>query len=326
MPQSTLFHYLKDIGDGSIGKETPDCSVVPTNRENHVLVSTTDFFYPLVEDPYMQGKIACCNVLSDLYAMGIDRCDNILMILGISLQMNENQREIVTREMIRGFDDVAKLANTSITGGQSVMNPWPMIGGIANVACDEKEIIRPNNANPGDKIILTKPLGNQVLVNAYQWARENNEKWKKLKGILDENSFFDSFENAIQQASRLNKIGANLMQKYNANCATDVTGFGIMGHAENLVEAQKKNLNFRIHTLPIFNTTYSIDQNFNFNLIKGYSAETSGGLFLCLPSENAEKFIEEIEQIDNSPAWIIGDVEEGNNKVIFEKDLEILEV
>lgn len=114
---------MKDIGDGSIAKETPDCSVTKfRNDPTKHLISTTDFFYPLVEDPYMQGRISCCNVLSDIYAMGIDKVDHMLMVLGVSLKMQESEREIVTREMIRGFNDCCTEAETSITGGQSVMN------------------------------------------------------------------------------------------------------------------------------------------------------------------------------------------------------------
>lgn len=81
------------------------------------LISTTDFFYPLVEDPYLQGRVACCNTLSDVYAMGIDRIDHILMVLGISLKMNENERQIVTQLMIKGFNDCATEAETMVTGG-----------------------------------------------------------------------------------------------------------------------------------------------------------------------------------------------------------------
>lgn len=114
------------------------------------LISTTDFFYPLVLDPYMQGRISCCNVLSDIYAMGIDRIDNILMVLGVSLTMLEQHREIVTREMIRGFNDCALEAGTLITGGQSIMNPWPIIGGEANVICRKDEYLSPNFGEPGD--------------------------------------------------------------------------------------------------------------------------------------------------------------------------------
>ncbi len=160
MPADTLFKYLKDIGDGSIAKETPDCSVTKFAHDpSKHLISTTDFFYPLIDDPYMQGRIAACNTLSDIYAMGIDRVDHMLMILGVSLKMAEEAREIVTREMIRGFNDCASEAKTIITGGQSIMNPWPIIGGVANVVCNEDEYTRPNLGRAGDIIVLTKPLG-----------------------------------------------------------------------------------------------------------------------------------------------------------------------
>lgn len=97
--------------------------------------------------------------------MGIDRVDHMLMVLGVSLMMQENDREIVTREMIRGFDEAAKEANTKVTGGQSIMNPWPIIGGVANVMCKDDEYIKPNNGKDGDILILSKPLGTQPAVN-----------------------------------------------------------------------------------------------------------------------------------------------------------------
>jgi selenide, water dikinase len=118
VPQATLFEYLKDIGDGSIAKETPDCSVTKMKGNESIhLISTTDFFYPLVEDPYLQGRIACANVVSDVYAMGIDRIDHMLMVLAISLKMSGAEREIVTKKMIAGFNDCASEAGTKITGG-----------------------------------------------------------------------------------------------------------------------------------------------------------------------------------------------------------------
>ena len=180
MPADTLFRYLKDIGDGSIAKETPDCSVTKYHHDpSKHLISTTDFFYPLVNDPYIQGRIACCNTLSDIYAMGIDRVDHMLMILGVSLQMPEYAREIVTREMIHGFNDCAAEGGTLITGGQSVMNPWPIIGGVANVVCREDEYTRPNHGRAGDILVLTKPLGTQVAVNLKQWSlsEDVDKRW-----------------------------------------------------------------------------------------------------------------------------------------------------
>ena len=104
-------------------------------------------------------------MLSDVYAMGINRVDHMLMVLGISLEMLEADREICTREMMRGFNDCATEAATKITGGQSIMNPWPMIGGVANVMCHEREFLRPNHGVAGDVLVLTKPIGTQPAVN-----------------------------------------------------------------------------------------------------------------------------------------------------------------
>jgi hypothetical protein len=83
-----------------------DSCVLPTRHEGISIVQTTDFFYPLVEDPYMQGKIACANVLSDLYAMGVSECDNMLMLLGISENFTYTQRQVVTPMMIQGFTGI----------------------------------------------------------------------------------------------------------------------------------------------------------------------------------------------------------------------------
>lgn len=107
--------YLQLIGRGDIGTETPDVSVVPT-KAGH-LISTIDFFYPSVENPYAQGRIACCNVLSDLYSMGVSEVSTVLMVLGVCLEMNEKEREVTTSLMIEGFNDCANEAGTSVTGG-----------------------------------------------------------------------------------------------------------------------------------------------------------------------------------------------------------------
>jgi selenide, water dikinase len=113
--------------------------------------------------------------------MGVDRIDNILMILGVSRKMSETEKEIVTREMIRGFNDAATEAETLVTGGQSVQNPWPVIGGVANVIVREDEIIMPNGGKEGDVILLTKPLGTQIAVNLMQWLVE--KKADNLKSV-----------------------------------------------------------------------------------------------------------------------------------------------
>ena len=131
IPQAKLLDLLEGIGSDAIGM---DCSIVPSQRyKDFFVVSTTDFFYPLVEDPYLQGRVGAANVLSDMYALGVVHIDNVLMILAASLDIDEKSRNIVTRNMMKGFSDCCKLANTDVTGGQSVLNPWPIIGIIMSI-------------------------------------------------------------------------------------------------------------------------------------------------------------------------------------------------
>jgi len=272
------------------------------------MVSTTDFFYPLVDDPYVQGKIGCANVLSDLYAMGVVDCDNMLMLVAASTTMTADQRFIVTKKMMEGFNDLAKVACTNVTGGQTVLNPWPIIGGIATSVCTPQEFIQPENAVVGDVLVLTKPLGTQVAVNAHQWLHMP-EKWNKVKDIITEEEAVRAYDIAMDSMARLNRNGARLMHKFGAHGATDVTGFGIIGHAGNLVRNQKLALSFEIHTLPIIRTMKQVDDQVKmFSLLAGHSAETSGGLLVTLPADKAEDFCKELEEIDGFPAWIIGNV------------------
>jgi len=166
----------------------------------------------------------------------------------------------------------------------------------------------PINAVPGDVIILTKPLGTQVAVNMHQWMFTES-KWNHVSDILTKDEAIRAYELAIDSMARLNRNGAIMMHKYHAHAATDITGFGILGHARNLAQNQEAAIQFEIHSLPIIRSMKEADERAKiFNLIDGFSAETSGGLFVCLPSEYAESFCKELESIDNCPAWIIGRV------------------
>jgi len=279
------------------------------------MVSTTDYFYPSVDDPYMQGRIGAANVLSDLYATGVVNCDNMLMILAASTDMSLLQREVCSKLIIEGFNDVAKEAETEVTGGQSVLNPWPIIGGVATSVCTQEEIIMPTNAVPGDVIVLTKPLGIQVASNVNQWRYLEN-RWNDIQDVITREEAERAYNVAMKSMARINRNGAKLMHKYGAHAATDITGFGIIGHGRNLARNQKAAVNFEIHTLPIIRFMKEVDDKVNrYNLMKGLSAETSGGLFICLSPDKADAFCKELETLDNFPAWIIGRVVASNNEV-----------
>lgn len=330
LPQAKLLGYLDDLANDLKPNETPgmDSSVVKIAHATDLyLVSTTDYFFPSVEDPYVQGKIACANVLSDIYAMGVTEVDTMLMILGVCRDMSEKQRDVVTTQMIRGFNDLARQAHTNVTGGQTVMNPWPIVGGVAMSVRSESQIIRPENAVMGDVIILTKPLGTQVAVNLFQW-KKMPERWDRVENVVTREDADVAFQMASESMSRLNLNAAKLMHKYGAHSATDVTGFGILAHARNQAKSQRADVSLELHTLPIIKNMAKVNEAIgnSFNLLDGFAAETSGGLLLCLPAENANAFIEEIRELDGKPAWVVGRVVAGSKDAYIVPKPAVIEV
>eukprot|EP01061_Rhynchopus_euleeides_P023373 TRINITY_DN38068_c0_g1_i1.p1 TRINITY_DN38068_c0_g1~~TRINITY_DN38068_c0_g1_i1.p1 ORF type:complete len:327 (+),score=116.05 TRINITY_DN38068_c0_g1_i1:231-1211(+) len=319
-----------------------DCSIVPLHSrklKDYYLISTIDFFYPLVENPYTQGRIGCANVLSDMYSMGIDEIDNMLMVLGASKDMSEGDRFISTQQMLKGFNDLANEAKTEVTGGQSVINPWPMIGGVAIAVVHESEFISPDGLKPGNTLVLTKPLGTQVAVNLRQAYNPSSAKacgppiHDLLKDDLTDEDVKVAYNVTSQSMEHLNMVGARLMRKHGSTGATDVTGFGILGHASNLQAAQKEEVQITLHTLPVIHRMLDADTILGsmFKLKAGFSAETSGGLLAAFPTEEAAKaFIADLAVEDKTQGWIVGHtqarVEGDTNDARIAPDVRIIDV
>ncbi|KAG7337339.1 selenide, water dikinase [Nitzschia inconspicua] len=324
-----------NLGDGNNlgtadGRIALDCSVRET-RQGHYAISTTDFFFPLVDSPYLQGRIGAANVLSDLYAEGVEHCDFVLMLLAACRDMSLEERNICTQEMVRGFRDACIEADTTITGGQTVLNPWPIIGGVATSVVTKDGFISSDGAQPGDVLVLTKPLGTQVAVNVHEWRnRDDNKFWNKIveTNLITVPEAEDMMYAAVCSMARLNKTAGSLMLKHKANAATDVTGFGILGHAQNLMDNQLARVGAELHTLPVIANTLKVnDEILNFRLKIGYSAETSGGLLISMPEENAKAYIQDLEAAEGYPAWIIGRItDDPNRKATIIDNVKILEV
>eukprot|EP00796_Vickermania_ingenoplastis_P006752 gene6752-4844_t len=358
LPQPKLIALLEELAvrQRESDNERPpgmmDCSIVPLHHRNErgealYLVSTTDFFFPSVEDPYVQGQIGAANVLSDLYSMGIVKCDNMLMLLAASTDMDEMERTVTTTEILRGFAERVSLAQTRVTGGQTVMNPWPLIGGVAMSVVAASEMISPSGQlRVGDVLVLTKPLGNQIAVNLQQWVSRPSPLYeKKVKGRLSEEEIHRLYARSCASMRRLNRTAAELMHTFHAHGATDVTGFGILGHATNFGAAQQEpgvdgkvsgeNVCLLLEKLPIFGLAVTAARlmDDHYKLFQGLSAETSGGLLVALESESvAEAFIQAIQEREGSPAeaWIVGRVipREGSDGPYarLESNARILEV
>lgn len=277
------------------------------------------------------GKIACANVLSDLYAMGVRDVDNMLLLLGISRDLSNEQRKVVIPMILEGFRDLAKDAGVTINGGQTVVNPWMIIGGVATSVCSKDDIIMPNQAVAGDKIVLTKPIGIQVAVNTHQWMTLGTPAWNIAKELISTDDVEIGYDAATRSMTTLNLAAARLMHKHGAHAATDVTGFGLIGHSKNLAEFQTADVDFNIHSLPIFAGFAEFCKKLvekggrNFRLLQGLAAETSGGLLICLSAESAEKYVEDMRS-EGGTAWIIGDVVPGAKTSRISETPHIIEV
>ncbi|KAL4695646.1 hypothetical protein H8959_000741 [Pygathrix nigripes] len=293
-----------------------DTCVIPLRHGGRSLVQTTDYIYPIVEDPYMMGRIAGANVLSDLYAVGVTECENMLMLLGVSNKMTDREGDKVMPLINQGFKDAAEEAGTSVTGGLTVLNPWIVLGGVATIVCQPSEFIMPDNAVPGDVLVLTKPLGTQVAGAGHQWL-DFPEKWNKIKLVFTQEDIELAYQEAMMNMARLNRTAAGLMHTFNAHAATDITGFGIWGHAQNLANQQRNEVSFVIHNLPVLAKMAVVSKACGnmFGLMPGTCLETSGSLLICLPREQAARFCAEIKSPkygEGHQAWIIGIVEKGN--------------
>ncbi|RZF38201.1 hypothetical protein LSTR_LSTR005562 [Laodelphax striatellus] len=333
-PQQILSKIL-DVGhqdeDDKLEVSVPtmlDSTVTVARYGGLKLVQTTDFFYPMVDDPYLLGKIACSHILSNIYAMGIIECDNMLMLLSVSSKMSDLERDTIMPLVIKGFKDCALEAEINISGGQTMINPWFIIGGLATALCQVNEFINPIDAVVGDVLVLTKPLGTEVAISAHQWMNDIPERWNRIKLVVTDVEVNKAYKTALESMCRLNRVAARLMFKYNAHCCTNISREGLLSHALNMAKNQKNEVSFVIHNLPIISKMTAVAKACGniFQLTNGNSVEFSGGLLICLPREQAAAYCKDIEKQEGFPAWIIGIVERGGRSARIIEKPRVIEI
>jgi selenide, water dikinase len=194
-----------------VGTETGDDAAVWRINDDTCIIATTDFFMPMVDDPFDFGRIAAANALSDIYAMG-GKPLMALAILGMPLSKLSIED---VREILRGGDFVCADAGIPVAGGHSIDCPEPVYGLAAIGSCRPEQIRRNSGARVGDALILTKSIGVGVYSAAFK------------KGALSE----DQYAEMMTSMTRLNTVGADLGKDADVHAMTDVTGFGVLGHA-----------------------------------------------------------------------------------------------
>ena len=301
-----------------VGLDDPDDAAVWRLDQERALVVTTDFFTPVVDDPYDYGAIAAANSLSDVYAMGGNPF-LALNIVGLPPQLPIE----IGAEIMRGGAEVAKRAGVALAGGHTIQDEEPKYGLIVLGFVHPDRMITNRGASPGDSLLLTKPLGFGVTTTAL----------KQQKAAADD------VAEVVGWMKRLNNLAADLAVEFGVQGGTDVTGFGLLGHAAELAMTSNVGLVLEFGKIPLVSgaTKYAQDWTFpggasdnrsyygnqvqftgrmeDWARMLLFDPQTSGGLLLSVAEDQLKPLLDRAGQID-LPVWQIGQVVEGKGIVV----------
>ena len=295
-----------------VGYDKSDDASVYVLDENTALIQTTDFFPPIVDDPYLYGKIAATNALSDVYAMGGEP----KLALNI-LCAAEGMAEETIRQILRGGYDAAYEAGAIITGGHTIRGAEPIYGLAVSGFVHPEKVLTNASARPGDVMILTKPLGVGIITTG-------------AKADMVEKEVLDRI---YAQMATLNKAARDIMVGFQVHSCTDVTGFALMGHSYEMAQGSGCTIHIQVDKVPYHpealelasmglipagayrNREYaSAGVAVRGNISRAmedilYDPQTSGGLLFALPEQEAEACLARLKQVIPNAA-IIGYVTE----------------
>jgi selenide,water dikinase len=295
-----------------VGFETSDDAAVYRLSPDTAVISSVDFITPPVDDPYWFGQIAAANSLSDVYAMG----GKPLTALSLVMFPSKKLDMALLTEILRGGSDKVLEAGACMAGGHSVDDNEPKYGLAVTGVVHPDRILTNCGAQQGDALILTKPLGTGVLFNA---SRAGKLPYRELEAILP-------------QVAALNKKAIEVALKFDVHACTDITGFGIMGHTLEVargsgvqIDLFYDSLPFHPHALEMYQKGQTTGSNPpNRKLAEGFwesltrislpeeellfDPQTSGGLLISLPNDQAEALAREMREQGMETAVRVGAV------------------
>ena len=301
-----------------VGYESKDDAAVYKINDDVSIIETLDFFPSMVEDPYLFGQIAATNSLSDVWAMG----GRPIMALNIAAFPDGMEPETIGKVLKGGAEKVIE-AGCALCGGHTIVDEIPKYGLSVTGIVDTKRVLTNNGVKVGDKIILTKPLGMGILLTAHQCEIDTKE----------------DFDMMIKSMTTLNKYAAEILFKYKINALTDVTGFGLFNHLNEMLD-DKASAKLYINNIPsatanvkVFAEDYyytggsqrnedAIKDKIDFGncpewiKLLGYDPQTSGGLLCSIDANDADKAMEELSKLELKSA-IVGEIIEKDSKCIY---------
>jgi selenide,water dikinase len=291
---------------------TRDDAAVYQLTPDRALVATVDFFTPIVDDAYDFGRIAAANAFSDVYAMGATP----LLALNLVGWPRDKVPYEVLGDVLRGGADIARQAGAFVLGGHSVDDPEPKYGMVVIGEAHPERIVTLSRAQPGDVLVLTKPIGTGVLTTALK---------RDLLGPAD-------LAPAVESMATLNSGAARAMLANGAHAATDVTGFGLLGHLHNMLMGSGVAAEIDVASVPLLpraaevaergaipggtkRNREALAEHVSFDAavpetirVLCFDAQTSGGLLIAVPAERADTLLAALRKEKTPAAAPIGRV------------------
>ncbi|MDO4670059.1 MAG: selenide, water dikinase SelD [Aerococcus sp.] len=301
-----------------VGFDSADDASVYKISDDVALIQSVDFFPTMVSDPYLFGRIAATNALSDIYAMG----GEVFTALNIVMFPEEKNLNIL-KKILEGGADAVHEAGATLSGGHSINATTPKYGLSVSGKVHPDKIIRNDTAEVGDALILTKPLGVGIVTTAYS-VSETTES---------------AFQQAVKAMTTLNKYAADIMKNFTVHSCTDITGFGLLGHLNEMLHDQF-SAEIKVKDVPFIPEAYECAREFlvtaggqkNRNYLEDkvvfdfddyaleeifYDPQTSGGLLISVPQAEADQLVKALNQSDKIDAQLIGHVVEKRDKAIY---------
>jgi selenide,water dikinase len=306
-----------------VGMERVEDAGVYKLTDELAIVQTVDFFTPVVDDPFTFGQIAVANSLSDVYAMG----GKPLTAMNIVCFPIQTMDIVVLREILKGGLEKIREADVVLVGGHSVDDQELKYGLSVTGTINPQKVLRKENSKPGDRLILTKPLGTGIISTAVKAEFASKEAANRV----------------ARSMSTLNRKASEVMQEVGVNACTDITGFGLLGHAAEMVENTNAGIVFYANSVPVFPEAKEMadmgmipaglyrNRDFRKAMVEFkpgvnqfqmdilFDPQTSGGLLIAVPEDKAQPMLEELHLAGVKDAVIIGEVVENPKGKIIVK-------
>ncbi len=330
MRQLGGFFPATEYPDVLVGLGEPDDAAVVRLDETRALINTTDFFTPIVDDPWTYGAIAAANAMSDVYAMG----GEVIFVLNIA-GFPEGMDATTVAQVFTGGAAKVREAGAAVAGGHTVTNPEPFYGLAVTGLIHPDAVMRKGGAQAGDQLYLTKPLGTGIVTTAAKLTGSGENAVMRLARKAQGKPDLDA---AVVSMLRLNRAAAQAARAAGVRSATDITGFGLLGHGSEMVTAsgRENGVGFVIEAaaVPVLpGVARYIDAGYltrgavrnpahfgeHVRISEGvpphlrtvlWESETSGGLLLAVPKHAVTLFEQHCAE-QKQAAWRIGEVVRG---------------